>query len=137
MRILSRSLIFLLLLATILPQVGCLTTSSAQRRKTIQGLYNHFRASGLKIESVNDVVFQAVRASDGIIMYIDGAKVEIYDYNVKIPVQKRHLARIAKTGKINILTIPVPAIVNSNLVMLTYTQHPKIHEIKRAFKSFE
>lgn len=126
----------LLLLATILSQAGCSTTSNEHRRKTIQGLYNHFKASGLKIESVENVVYQAVHASDGIIMYIDGAKVEIYDYNIKIPAQKRRLEKIAKTGKMMILTIPVPAMVNSNLVMLTYTQHPKIHEIERAFKSF-
>ena len=135
MKILLKTATILIVLTTILSQTGCLSTSM-QQRKTIQGLYNHFKASGLKVESVENVVFQAVRASDGIIMYIDGAKVEVYDYNIKIPLQKRHLAKIAKTGKMNILTIPVPAMVNSNLVMLTYTQHPKIHEIKRAFKNF-
>jgi hypothetical protein len=85
---------------------------------------------------VENVVYQAVRASDGIIMYIDGAKIEVYDYDLKNPVQKKHIDKIAATGKISLLTIPVPAMVNGNLVMLTYTKHPKIHEIKRAFKSF-
>ena len=115
---------------------GCLTTSSKPHRKTIQGLFEHFKASGLKVDRVEDVVYQAVKASDGIFMYIDGQRVEIYDYNPEIPIQKERLDQVASTGKIKILTIPVPAIANGNLIMLTYSHNPKMREIIKAFKSF-
>ena len=77
MKLLSRIVTVSFLMMTILAQSGCLITSTTSTKKTIQGLYNHFKASGLKVESVENVVYQAVRAADGIIMYIDGAKVEI------------------------------------------------------------
>ena len=136
MRRLPLILIIPLLTAVIWSQAGCSTVSQKPRRKTIQGVFDHFKASGLKVDKVEDVLFQAVRASDGIIMYIDGAKVEIYDYNTAIPVQKRHLEQVEKTEKLTVLTIPVSAVVNCNLVMLTYSQHPKMREIINAFKSF-
>ncbi|NOY74380.1 MAG: hypothetical protein GXP32_01125 [Kiritimatiellaeota bacterium] len=122
--------------AMICAQTGCSTLSNEPPRKTIPGLFDHFKSCGFKVGKVENVLYQAVKASDGIVMYIDGAKVEVYDYNLKLAKQKRRVEQIAKTGKMNILTIPVPAVVNGNLVMLTYTRHPKIHEIIKAFKSF-
>ena len=136
MRCFSRLALFATFAALFLTQSGCVMLASAPRIKTLPGLVEHFKFCGLKINKIQNVVYQAIHASDGVVLYIEGAKVEVYRYNPEKRMQKERLDEVTKTGHIRILTIPVKAVRNGNLIMLTYTKHPKIHDIIKAFKSY-
>ena len=137
MRYISRLAVFATFVALLSTQSGCAVLfASPPQIKTLPGLVEHFKSCGLKVDKAEDVVYQAVHASDGVVLYIEGAKVEVYRYDPKKPMQKERLDEVAKTGHLRILTIPVKAVRNGNLIMLAYTRHPKIHDIIKAFKNY-
>ena len=117
---------------------GCQSVESKMMndRRTIPQLIEHLRKSGLKIDKIQKVRYQAILASDGRVMVVDGANVEFYTYDVTQDYQKEKLEKIKKHGSINILGYKIPAITNGKFIMLTYSENPNKALVIRAFKKF-
>ena len=117
---------------------GCVTLQEAETRETrsLGDLIHYFYKCDLKPDEIQPTRFEAVRASDGCAMFIGGAKVEVYIYDIDDPIQKKKLEKIRKENSIMILAMKVPVAINRGMVMLTYSKHPKKAEIVRAFKRF-
>jgi hypothetical protein len=134
---LRRSSPWLLILAVALLLGGCAMFSAKDNNDlSLLDLIDHMRKSGLQIDEIQPTIYSIVLAEDGCALFIEGAKVEIYRYDLTRPKLKQKVERIAETGQITILGIDFPAKVNGSFVMLTYTQHPKLEEIIHVFENF-
>ena len=117
---------------------GCQSLDSQllNDKRTIPQLIEHLRKSGLKIDKIQKVRYQAILASDGRVMVVNGANVEFYTYDVTKEYQKEKLKKVRKHGYIEILGYKIPAITNGKFIMLTYSENPNKALIMRAFKKF-
>ena len=137
MNTMSRSLLLVSVLQLLL-FCGCATVPDAMNdTRTIRQLVQHLHGCGLKVEKSFPVRYQAILASDGIVMIIEGVRVEFYAYDMHKKYQKAKLEKIRKNNHIIILGTSVPAITNGKFIMLTYSNKPNLVKIIRAFKSFE
>jgi hypothetical protein len=128
---------WLLVLAAALLLGGCALFSAKDNNDlSMLDVIDHLRKSDLQIDEIQPTIYTVIGAEDGCALFIAGAKVEIYRYDIRRPKIKEKLERIAQTGQITILGIDFPAEVNGSFVMLTYTQHPKRDEIVRVFRKF-
>ena len=133
----GRRVILITLLLSILPLASCVTESyPRQESRTLMDLCNYFTKCGLKPDKIQPTVYEALRASRGCLIWIQGAKVEVYIYDTEIKKQRAKLAKIKKNHKIRVLDMNIPTVVNGGMVMLTYSQHPNKAKIVRAFKKF-
>ena len=123
----------------ILFTTGCQSTSTkVMETRTIDQLILHMKKSGLKINKLmRNVRYQAILASDGAVIIIEGANVEFYIYDTNIDYQRDKLAKIKKHGYINVLGTKVSAITNGPFVMLTYSDNPNKIKSINAFKNLK
>jgi hypothetical protein len=105
--------------------------------RTIPQLIEHLRKSGLKINSIKNVRYQALLATDGRVMVVEGANVEFYAYDMNEEFRRKKLRKIKKHGYILVLGYKIPAITNGKFIMLTYSENPNKIKVIRAFKSFK
>ena len=116
---------------------GCSTTNEKKiDTRTLEQLFIHFKKCGLHVEKSFPVEYRAVLASDGIVSVVNGVQVEVYVYDQNDKIQNDKLEKIKKKGTINVLAVPVPAVVNGHFVMMTYSRHPDKYKVVEAFKSF-
>ncbi|MBN1864564.1 MAG: hypothetical protein JW808_06650 [Victivallales bacterium] len=115
---------------------SCATLPEPVERRSLLDLIDYFDNIGLPPEKVSTTRHQALLAADGCVMWIEGAKVEFYIYDVTIPNQKEKLDKIRRENKIEVLTYNVEAVVNGGIVMLLYSTHPSVAKISRAFRKF-
>ena len=118
---------------------GCVSTSAEmQDTRTIDQLIKHLQDSGLKINQImRNVRYQAILASDGVVMKVEDANVEFYLYNMNIDYQKKKLLKVKKQGYIMVLGNKIPAITNGHFIMLTYSENPNKVKVIRAFENFK
>ncbi len=106
--------------------------------RTIPQLVEYLKTSGLKIDKIfPNVRYQAILASDGVVMVIDGARVEFYIYDMSKPYQKRKLDKIRKNKEIVVLGRHVPCITNGRFIMMTYSDNPNKIRAMKVFKNFK
>jgi len=105
--------------------------------RTIPQLIEHLKESGLKIEKVQHVRYQAVLASDGRVMVVDGCNVEFYAYDMNEEYQRDKLRKVRKHGYIVVLGYKIPAITNGRFIMMTYSENPNKIKVIRAFRNFK
>ena len=116
---------------------SCNTTSTEKPdTRTIPDLVKHLKDSGLKINKTMKVRYEAVLASDGIVMVVNDAKVEFYIYEPSISYQKKKLDYAKKNKSVQVLGITIPCVVNGKFVMFTYTDNPNKMKVIKAFKAF-
>lgn len=117
---------------------GCFTLQEEETIETrsLGDLIHYLNKCNLKPDEIQPTRFEAIRASDGCALFIGGAKVEVYIYDISNSIQKKKLEKIKKENSIMILAMRVPVAINGGMVMLTYSNHPKKAEIVRAFKRF-
>ena len=133
----SRSAVAILFLFVMLCFPGCQTVPDYQNdTRTIPQLINYLKESGLKIDKLYPVRYQAILASDGIVMDIEGGTAEFYLYDTSKTYQLDKLKKIKKNKYINILGNHVPAITNGRFIMLTYSSNPNLIKIIKAFRKF-
>ena len=133
-------IIFICMVATpLFFTTGCQSTSQKMlETRTIDQLILHLKESGLKIDKLmRNVRYQAILASDGAVIIIEGANVEFYLYDINIDYQREKLAKIKKQGYIKVLGTHVPAITNGQFIMLTYSDSPNKIKSIRAFQNLK
>lgn len=108
----------------------------APETRTLMDLIDYFDSVGLAPDKIQPTRYQTLVATNGCALYIQGAKVEVYLYDVSIKAQKRKFETIKKNNKIQVLALQIPVAINGAMVMLTYSQHPNKAKIVRAFKKF-
>jgi hypothetical protein len=128
----------LLTLIIVLIFNGCASVPDEMRDdRTIPQLIEHLKKSGLKINKTKNVRYQALLASDGKVMVVEGANVEFYLYDMKEDYQRKKLEKIKKHGYIMVLGYKIPAITNGKFIMLTYSENPNKIKVIRAFRDFK
>ena len=142
--ILKAFLFFSVLSATVLFP-GCATTeyNPSDDTRTLKDLFDYLRSSDLKIEETHPRVrYEAILASGGFVMVIDGVRAEFYVYNPKIEYQLKKLRFVKDNGFIELLNckdFKIPGMVNGKFVLLLPGQgNPDtVRKIKTVFKHFE
>lgn len=117
--------------------VGC---SPKVDTRTIDGLIEHFKSSGLvvtaKTEQIADII-GAIGATEGIGVGIYGQSIAIYRFDTTNTTQRQNLEKIAKAGTITVLgSIALPAQTNGSFIITGYQDHPEKQKILDAFKSW-
>ena len=116
---------------------GCATIPDAkQDTRTMADLAAYFKKCDMHIDKIMPVRYQAILASDGLIMFIDGVRCEFYVYDVNKKFQKKKLDKIIKNKAIMVLGYKIPAITNGRFVMLDNIENPDKIKIIRAFRKF-
>jgi len=135
----SSTLTFLALAVMVLFIFNSCTSIPEEMRdnRTIPQLIEHLKKSGLKINKTQNVRYQALLASDGKVMVVEGANVEFYEYNMNEDYQRDKLRKIRKHGYIMVLGYKIPAITNGKFIMLTYSENPNKVKVIRAFRNFK
>jgi hypothetical protein len=126
-----------LVAATLALLAGCaLFSAKSNNDRSLLDVIEHFRQSGLQIDEIQPTIYTAVLADDGCALFIEGAKVEVYRFDLNVPKIRQRVERVAKSGQITIFGIDFPAEVNGSFIMLTYSQHPKVPDIIEVFDRF-
>jgi len=126
-----------LALALVALSGGCaIFSAKGNNDRSLLDVIEHFRLAGLRIDEIQPTMYTVVLAEDGCALFIEGAKVEVYRYDLNVPKLRQRVERIAQTGQMTILGIDFPAEVNGSFVLLTYSQHPKVRDIAREFHRF-
>lgn len=105
--------------------------------RTIKDLIVHIKNSGLHIEKIFDVRYQALLANDGIVMKVDGVSAEFYMYEPSIPYQKKKLDKIKKNNSIEVLGYKFPCAVNGKFIMISRSENINKKKVVKAFKDFK
>jgi uncharacterized protein YecT (DUF1311 family) len=113
---------------------GCGKTGPDTR--TIDGLIEHFKQSGLMVTGKSGKSAEMLGASEGAGIEIFGKGVEVYRYDVAKEAQKLTLEKIAKEKSITFFSIVAPAKLNGGFVMIGYDEHPEKEKILKAFESW-
>jgi hypothetical protein len=115
-------------------QFGCETMNS---HRGMGELSDHFASCGLKIDHIQPMEAGVVKATQAMIIVIDGKDIGVYKYDMSVPVQKQRVTRIASDGFIYVMGIKYPVLVKGSFVILGAQSHPQKHEIIKAFNSFK
>ena len=85
---------FFTIFTTLFSGCAILSHKESREKRSLVDLISFLDKCGLKAEKIQPTRFEAILASDGCAMYIDGAKMEVYIYDISNPVQKRKLEKI-------------------------------------------
>ena len=116
---------------------GMFEPKYANNHLALYDMERYFVKSGVKIESVQPLVRQVVRADRGISLKIAGKEIGIYKYDINKKVQLNRLSKMKKNGYIYIMAIKYPVMVNGTFMMLGYHKNPEKNKIVEVFKSFK
>lgn len=130
-------IIYIAFLAVSIFLVGC---SPKVDTRTIDGLMEHFRNSGLvitgKTEQMAEVI-GAIGAAEGTGVGVYGQSIAIYRFDTTNTAQSQSLEKITKAGIVTILgSIALPAQTNGSFIITGYQDHPEKQKILDAFKSW-
>lgn len=99
-------------------------------------LIHHFASKGIKIETVEPLMYSLAQAETGFCFKIHGRQVGIYKYNTARKKQKWRYQLIKDSGVLYINGTKFKAMINGSFVMIDYDTHPDREKIINAFKSF-
>lgn len=105
--------------------------ASPAEQKTIDGLVQHFTASGLDVGERSEKFYSLIGAENGFGVEIGGEEVEVYQFNLSITSGREMLETLQRDGFMG-----GAVQVQDNLVMFESKQHPQWSEILTAFQSY-
>lgn len=77
-----------IMLSLVLVLSACSSNSGAKDERLLKDFIDAFVAAGVEVDPNEKPMFQAVGAKDGVIFYLDNAKVAIYEFESASELQK-------------------------------------------------
>jgi hypothetical protein len=114
-------------------QNGCDENNS---HRGLSELSDHFASSGLKIDQVQPLEAGVIKASQAMVLTIEGKDIGLYKFDMSVPVQKQRITRIDRDGFIYVMGLKYPVLVKGSFIIIGAQAHPKKHDIIKAFNSF-
>ncbi len=105
---------------------------------SLTGVLDYFKKNGLNIGGKTVKAASMIGAKDGFGISINGSNVEIYEFD---PNSKDELAvanlKAAKDGYIEIVGIKFNVVLNGNIILVGYDEHPDKDKIVELFKKYK
>lgn len=101
-------------------------------------IIENFKTNGLTIGEKSDKIFQLIGAKDGYAIEINGEKVELYEFDPdsKAEITKTNL-KTAKEGYMDMVGSKANVILNGNIALIGYDDHPDKDKIVEIFKNYK
>lgn len=105
---------------------------------SLNDIVENFKTNGLEIGEKSEKIFALIGAKDGYSIQLNGEKVELYEYD---PDSKEDLTKTslktAEEGYIDMVGTKVNVILNGNIVLAGYDDHPDKDKIIELFKNYK
>ena len=131
-----KKLFFLLIFSAMFLTSACAWFEKDNYGKSHMDMIRHFASRGIKIETVEPLMYSLAQAETGFCFKINGRQIGVYKYNTERKKQKWRYQLIKDSGVLYINGVKFKAIINGSFVMIDYESHPDKEKIIKAFKSF-
>lgn len=131
-----KKLFFLLIFSAMFLTSACAWFEKDNYGKSHMDMIRHFASRGIKIETVEPLMYSLAQAETGFCFKINGRQIGVYKYNTERKKQKWRYQLIKDSGVLYINGVKFKAMINGSFVMIDYDTHPDKEKIIKAFKSF-
>lgn len=134
----KRALLISVLLVTLLLNACGSSTSTPTEKRGLADVVDYFRAQGLEVGEVVTKAYGMIGAVDGFGIYIEGDEVELYLFDPKRADEKtlNNLEDARRIGKFSAIGFSFPVLMNGNIMLTRYDEHPNKQRITRLFAAF-
>ena len=126
---------FLCLLVTSCGKPGAGKPGAINNDKRIDDLIEHFKKSGLDVGERSKRIAPMIGASDGAGLKISGTLIEVYKFDIDVPVQKNLIEKYSRDG-VELMGYKDFVIRNGSFILFVKKDHPKWQDIQEAFLAF-
>lgn len=115
------------------------TPAQGSKAVSLADVVEYFKAQGFEVGEIKTKAYEMLGAVDGFGIVIDGSPVELYLFDPKTANDetKKNLEDARRIGKMSMSGISFPVVINGNVVLAGYEEHPKKDRIIEAFKAFK
>lgn len=104
----------------------------------LDSLVEYFKSNGITIGAKSEKLAAMIGAKDGFAIEMNGEKIELYEYDLG---SKEELTvtslKTAKDGYIDMSGIKINVILNNDLLLAGYDEHPDKDKITQLFKDYK
>ena len=112
-------------------------TSVMNNHLTLGDFVQHLEASGIKVEQIQPVRADVVRAAEALAVKIGADEIGVYYFNTDVEQQRKIIAKYHEDGFVYILGFRFPVFMAGSYVLLGVEKHPQKKEIVKALRSFK
>lgn len=131
-----RKVLFPLIAAAMFFFSACAWFENDNSGKSHMDLIHHFASKGIKIETVEPLMYNLAQAESGFCFKINGRQIGVYKYNLARKKQQHRYQLVRDSGVLYINGTKFGALINGSFVMIDHETHPDKEKIIKAFKSF-
>jgi hypothetical protein len=113
-------------------------TSKTSKAVKLADVVEYFQQQGLSTGNIISKAFQMIGAEDGFGIIVEGEQVELYLFNPNTA-DKETLSNLddaRRIGKFSFSGFSVPVVMNGNIMLTRYDEHPHKDKIIQVFKNF-
>ncbi len=112
-------------------------TSVINNHLTLMDFAVHLHESGIKVEQVQPLRADVLRATDALAIMIGKDEIGAYYFNTDVEQQRNIIAKYHKDGFAYILGFRFPVFMAGSFVLTGVEKHPQKKEIVKALRSFK
>lgn len=112
-------------------------TSVINNHLTMNDFVRHLQDSGIKVEQIQPVRADVVRATEGLAVMIGKDEIGVYYFNTDVELQRNIIKKYHEDGFVYILGFRFPVFMAGSYVLLGVEKHPQKKEIIKALRSFK
>jgi hypothetical protein len=124
----------MLLGSVILFFCGC---EKSNNHLTLKDLVDHLVRCGVKVQQVQPVRAELLKADRAVAVNIDGQEVGIYKYDTNVEKRRVKIRKVEDDGFIYVVGLKYPVIVKGSFLLIGVHCNPQKHQILKALKSFK
>ncbi|QSH42348.1 hypothetical protein P0136_03225 [Lentisphaerota bacterium ZTH] len=104
---------------------------------TLREFTDHLSKSGVKVEQVQPIEADVIKAQKAVAVKIAGSEIGVYKFNIDFKNQAKRLKRIHKNGYVYMLGLKFPVVVKGTFVLVNVHKNPEKHKILKALETFK
>ncbi|MFA7231552.1 MAG: hypothetical protein WC071_09810 [Victivallaceae bacterium] len=104
---------------------------------TTKDMVDHFVKNGIKVEQIQPVRPDVLKATEAVAVKISGTEIGIYKYNIDVKKQQEKVERITDEGFVYVLGLKYPVLVKGTFVLIGVDTNPQKDKIIAALKTFK
>ena len=112
---------------------------NTEQKDPLASVLEYFQEKGFKIGKKSSKAFDMIGAANGFGVEINGHEIELYQYDLNKASEetKKNLESVKANGMMSMDGFSFPAILNGNILLVKYDEHPDGDKIAAAFKSYK
>jgi hypothetical protein len=112
---------------------------NTEQKDPLASVLEYFQEKGFKIGEKSSKAFDMIGAVNGFGVEINGHEIELYQYDLDKASEetKKNLESVRENGMMSMDGFSFPAILNGDILLVKYDEHPDGDKIAAAFKAYK